>query len=193
MLMYTKMEKLVLFNVLEPARAGSFFCLILHIKFKGVDGNADDIKPRYKKIHPKSFRRRINCNSTAACNERKILSKICRFRASRRDDYRCTAAYKSPSSDNKTSDATYVTYQYKYGSSNASKTYTATRSEFFKFGKEKDKKVVVKINPESPDEIENTYGRNACRMLTVFCFTVDVFLWMAIRQIKQEEKKENWS
>lgn len=99
----------------------------------------------------------------------------------------------SPSSDNKTSDATYVTYQYKYGSSNASKTYTATRSEFFKFGKEKDKKVVVKINPESPDEIENTYGRNACMMLTVFCFTVDVFLWMAIRQIKQEEKKENWS
>lgn len=99
----------------------------------------------------------------------------------------------SPSSDNKTSYATYVTYQYKYGSSNASKTYTATRSEFFKFGKEKGKKVVVKINPESPDEIENTYGRNACRMLTVFCFTVDVFLWMAIRQIKQEEEKENWN
>ena len=46
----------------------------------------------------------------------------------------------SPSSDNKTSDATYVTYQYKYGSSNASKTYTATRSEFFKFGKEKRQK-----------------------------------------------------
>lgn len=99
----------------------------------------------------------------------------------------------SPSSDNKTSYTTYVTYQYKYGSSNASKTYTATRSEFFKFGKEKGKKIVVKINPENPDEIEDTYGRNACRMLTAFCFAVDAFLWIAIRQIKQEEEKENWS
>lgn len=99
----------------------------------------------------------------------------------------------SPSSDNKTSYATYVTYQYKYGSSNASKTYTATRSEFFKFGKEKGKKVVVKINPGNPDEIEDTYGLNDCRMLTVFCFMVDAFLWMAIRQIKQEKEKENWS
>ena len=99
----------------------------------------------------------------------------------------------SPSSDNKTSYTTYVTYQYKYGSSNASKTYTATRSEFFKFGKEKGKKIVVKINPENPDEIENTYGLNACRMLTVFCFVVDAFLWMAIRQIKQEEENENWN
>ena len=99
----------------------------------------------------------------------------------------------SPSSDNKVSYTTYVTYQYNYGSSsNVSKTYTATRSEFFKFGKEKGKKVVVKINPESPEEIEDTYGRNACRMLTVFCFAVDVFLWMVIRQIKQEEEKENW-
>lgn len=79
----------------------------------------------------------------------------------------------SPSSDNKTS--------------------YATRSEFFKFGKEKDKKVVVKINPESHDEIENTYGRNACRMLTAFCFAVDAFLWMAIWQIKQEEEKESWN
>lgn len=96
----------------------------------------------------------------------------------------------SPSSDNKTSYTTYVTYQYKYGSSNASKTYTATRSEFFKFGKEKGKKIVVKINPENPDEIENTYGLNACRMLTVFCFVVDAFLWMAIRQIKQEEESQ---
>ena len=99
----------------------------------------------------------------------------------------------SPSSDNKTSYTTYVTYQYKYGSSNASKTYTATRNEFFKFGKEKGKKIVVKINPENPDEIENTYGLNACRMLTVFCFVVDAFLWMAIRQIKQEEENENWN
>ena len=97
----------------------------------------------------------------------------------------------SPSSDNKTSYTTYVTYQYKYGSSNASKTYTATRSEFFKFGKEKGKKIVVKINPENPDEIENTYGLNACRMLTVFCFAVDAFLWMAIRQIKQEKENGN--
>ena len=70
---------------------------------------------------------------------------------------------------------------------------TLKRSEFFKFGKEKGKKVVVKINPENPDEIEDTYGRNACRMLTVFCFVVDAFLWMAIRQIKQEEEKKNWS
>lgn len=99
----------------------------------------------------------------------------------------------SPSSDNKASYATYVTYQYKYGISNASKTYTATRSEFCKFGKEKGKKVVVKINPGNPDEIEDTYGLNACRMLTVFCFVVDAFLWMAIRQIKQEKEKENWS
>lgn len=99
----------------------------------------------------------------------------------------------SPSSDNKTSYTTYVTYQYNYGSSNASKTYTATRSEFFKFGKEKGKRAVVKTNPENPKEIEDTYGRNACMMITGFCFTVDVFLWMAIRQIKQEEKKENWS
>lgn len=29
--MYTEMEKLVLFDVLEPAKAGSFFRLILHI------------------------------------------------------------------------------------------------------------------------------------------------------------------
>lgn len=99
----------------------------------------------------------------------------------------------SPSSDNKTSYTTHVAYQYNYGSSNASKTYTATRSEFFKFGKEKGKKVVVKINPENPDEIEDSYGRNACRMLTAFCFAVDTFLWMAIRQIKQEEEKGNWS
>lgn len=99
----------------------------------------------------------------------------------------------SPSSDNKASYTTYVTYQYKYGISNASKTYTATRSEFCKFGKEKGKKIVVKINPENPDEIEDTYGLNACRMLTVFCFVVDAFLWMAIRQIKQEKEKENWS
>lgn len=99
----------------------------------------------------------------------------------------------SPSSDNKTSYTTHVTYQYNYGIHNASKTYTTTRSEFFKFGKEKGKKVVVKINPENPDEIEDTYGRNACRMLTVFCFVVDAFLWMAIRQIKQEEEKKNWS
>lgn len=98
-----------------------------------------------------------------------------------------------PSSDNKTSYTTHVTYQYKYGSSNASKTYTATRSEFCKFGKEKGKKIVVKINPENPDEIEDTYGLNACRMLTVFCFVVDAFLWMAIRQIKQEEENENWN
>lgn len=80
----------------------------------------------------------------------------------------------------------YVTYQYKYSSSNASKTYTATRSEFFKFGKEKGKKVVVKINPENLEEIEDTYGRNACRTLTVFCFAVDAFLWIAIRQIKEK-------
>lgn len=100
----------------------------------------------------------------------------------------------SPSSDNKTSYTTHVTYQYNYGSSsNVSKTYTATRSEFFKFGKKKGKKVVVKINPENPDEIEDSYGLNACRMLTVFCFAVDAFLWMAIRQIKQEEEKKNWS
>lgn len=100
----------------------------------------------------------------------------------------------SPSSNNKTSYTTHVTYQYNYSdSSNTSKTYTATRSEFFKFGKEKGKKIVIKINPENPDEIEDTYGRNACRMLTVFCFAVDAFLWIAIRQIKQEEKKENWS
>ena len=92
----------------------------------------------------------------------------------------------SPSSDNKASYMTYVTYQYKYSSSNASKTYTATRSEFFKFGKEKGKKIVIKINPENPDEIEDTYGRNACRTLTVFCFAVDVFLWIAIRQIKEK-------
>lgn len=98
----------------------------------------------------------------------------------------------SPSSDNKTSYTTYVTYQYNYGSSNnVSKTYAATRSEFFKFGKEKGKKVVVKINPANPEEIEDTYGRNACRMLTVFCFAVDAFLWMAMRQMKQEEEKEN--
>jgi len=99
----------------------------------------------------------------------------------------------SPSSDNKTSYTTHVTYQYNYGSRNASKTYTATRSEFFKFGKEKGKKIVIKINPENPKEIEDTYGRNACRMITGFCFAVDAFLWMAIRQIKQEEEKENWS
>lgn len=92
----------------------------------------------------------------------------------------------SPSSDNKASYMTYVTYQYKYSSSNASKTYTATRSEFFKFGKEKGKKVVVKINPENLEEIEDTYGRNACRTLTVFCFAVDAFLWIAIRQIKEK-------
>lgn len=92
----------------------------------------------------------------------------------------------SPSSDNKASYMTYVTYQYKYGSSNTSKTYTATRSEFFKFGKEKGKKIVIKINPENPDEIEDTYGCNACRMLTVFCFAVDAFLWIAIRQIKEK-------
>lgn len=98
----------------------------------------------------------------------------------------------SPSSDNKTSYITHITYQYNYSSSNASKTYTVTRNEFFKFGKEKGKKVVVKINPESPEEIEDTYGRNACRMITIFCFAVDAFLWMAIRQIKQEEEKENW-
>lgn len=98
----------------------------------------------------------------------------------------------SPSSDNKTSYTTYITYQYNYGNSNTSKTYTATRSEFFKFGKEKGKKVVVKINPANPEEIEDTYGRNACRMLTVFCFAVDAFLWMAMRQIRQEEKKGNW-
>ena len=98
----------------------------------------------------------------------------------------------SPSSDSKTSYTTHVTYQYNYGSSsNASKTYTTTRSEFFRFGKEKGKKVVVKINPENPDEIENTYGLNACRMLTVFCFVVDAFLWMAIRQIKQEKENGN--
>lgn len=98
----------------------------------------------------------------------------------------------SPSSDSKTSYTTHVTYQYNYGSSsNASKTYTTTRSEFFRFGKEKGKKVVVKINPESPDEIENTYGRNACRMLTAFCFAIDAFLWMAIRQIKQEKENGN--
>lgn len=99
----------------------------------------------------------------------------------------------SPSSDNKTSYTTHVNYQYNYGSHNASKTYTTTRSEFFKFGKEKGKKVVVKINPENPDEIEDSYGLNACRMLTVFCFAVDAFLWIAIRQIKQEKEKENWS
>ena len=100
----------------------------------------------------------------------------------------------SPSSDNKTSYTIHVTYQYNYGSSsNASKTYTATRSEFFKFGKEKGKKVVVKINPENLEEIVDTYGRNACRMLTVFCFAVDAFLWMAIRQIKHEEEKKNWN
>lgn len=98
----------------------------------------------------------------------------------------------SPSSDNKTSYTTYITYQYNYGNSNTIKTYTATRSEFFKFGKEKGKKVVVKINPANPEEIEDTYGRNACRMLTVFCFAVDAFLWMAMRQIRQEEKKGNW-
>ena len=98
----------------------------------------------------------------------------------------------SPSSDNKTSYTTYITYQYNYGSSSTvSKTYTTTRSEFFKFGKEKGKKVVVKINPANPEEIEDTYGRNACRMLTVFCFAVDAFLWMAMRQMKQEEEKEN--
>lgn len=51
------------------------------------------LNPDTKKIHPQNFRRRINCNSTAACNERKILSEICRFRASKRDDYRCAAAY----------------------------------------------------------------------------------------------------
>lgn len=99
----------------------------------------------------------------------------------------------SPSSDNKTSCTTHITYQYNYGSSNnASKTYTATRSEFFKFGKERGKKAVVKINPESPEEIEDTYGRNACRMITVFCFAADAFLLMAMRQIRQEEEKKNW-
>lgn len=100
----------------------------------------------------------------------------------------------SPSSDNKTSYTTYVTYQYNYGSSssNTSKTYTATRSEFFNFRKKKGKKVVVKVNPKNPDKIEDAYGRNACRMLTAFCFAVDAFLWMAMRQIRQEEKKENW-
>lgn len=87
----------------------------------------------------------------------------------------------SPSSDNKTSYTTYVTYQYNYGSSNAIKTYVATRSEFFKFGKEKRKKVVVKINPANPEEIEDTYGRNACRIITVFCFMADAFLLMAMR------------
>ena len=57
----------------------------------------------------------------------------------------------------------------------------------------KGKKVVVKINPENPDEIEDSYGLFVCRMLTVFCFAVDAFLWIAIRQIKQEKEKENWS
>ena len=33
--MYTEMERLILFNALEPAKAGSFFCLILHINHKG--------------------------------------------------------------------------------------------------------------------------------------------------------------
>lgn len=35
----------------------------------------------------------------------------------------------SPSSDNKTSYTTHVNYQYNYGSHNASKTYTTTRTD----------------------------------------------------------------
>lgn len=36
-------------------QSGLFFCLILHIKLKGVDGNADDIKPRHKKNTSQKF------------------------------------------------------------------------------------------------------------------------------------------
>lgn len=39
------------------------------------------LNPDTKKIHPKNFRSRINYDSIAVCDERKILSKICRFRA----------------------------------------------------------------------------------------------------------------
>lgn len=56
----------------------------------------------------------------------------------------------SPSSDNKTSYTTYVTYQYNYGSHNASKTYTTTRSEFFKFGKRKRQKSCRQNQPGKP-------------------------------------------
>lgn len=167
----------------------------MHIKPKGVDGNADDIKSRYKKYIPKVFAAVLIATALLLVMNVRYYQKYADFVPV---DAMITDVQQhvtsSLSSDNKMSYTTYVTYQYKYGSSsNVSKTYTATRIEFFKFGKEKGKKVVVKINSESPDEIENTYGRNACRMLTAFCFAIDAFLWMAIRQIKQEKENGNWS
>lgn len=167
----------------------------MHIKLKGGEGNTDDIKSRYKKYIPKVFAAVLIVTALLLVMNVRYYQKYTDFVPV---DAMITDVRQhitsSPSSDNKTSYTAYVTYQYKYGSSsNTSKTYTTTRSEFFKFGKEKGKKVVVKINPENLDEIEDTYGRNACMMLTVFCFAVDAFLWMAIRQIKQEEEKENWN
>lgn len=50
----------------------------------------------------------------------------------------------SPSSDNKTSDATYVTYQYKYGSSNASKTIPQREASSSNSERKKAKKLLLK-------------------------------------------------
>lgn len=50
----------------------------------------------------------------------------------------------SPSSDNKTSYTTYVTYQYKYGSSNASKTYTQREASSSNSERKKAKKLSSK-------------------------------------------------
>ena len=122
-------------------QSGLFFCLILHIKLKGVDGNADDIKPRHKKYISKIFAAVLIATTLLLAMNVRYYQKYADFVPV---DAMITDAQQhitsSPSSDNKTSYTTYVTYQYKYGSSNASKTYTATRSEFFKFGKEKRQK-----------------------------------------------------
>lgn len=92
----------------------------------------------------------------------------------------------SPSSENRSSYYNYITYEYTF----KRKTYNATRTELTRIGKKKRKEVTIKCNPDLPGEIQDVYSQNMCKMITIFCFVMDWFLWMAMRQMRKEKDTE---
>lgn len=71
----------------------------------------------------------------------------------------------------------YVTYKYHFKGVE----YQATKKIFTKTGKTIGEKNTIRINPENPKEIANTYTKNGCIGLAVFFSAILVLLFVSER------------
>lgn len=83
----------------------------------------------------------------------------------------------------KTSYDIIVTYEYSYNRED----YTSNRRELTRIGKKTGKQVVIKCNPESPEEIQEVYERNIFALITALLLLWNFFLWKGMRGIAKEK------